>query len=139
MPDAALTGKAIVIQLHAQTLTAYDHATVALATPVTTGRQYLATLVGQSAIFRRASPYLFVSPWPAGSNNWYPPSWVTWALEFRAGGYYLHDAPWEPAGAFGPGSENGPYASHGCVHVPTAAMQTLYGWASNGTTVDVTN
>lgn len=137
LPAADLGGKAIVVHLAAQSLTAYDHGKVALSTPVTTGRPYLATLEGESTIFRRESPYLFISPWPEGSPYWYPPSWVTWALEFRTGGYFLHDAPWEPDGAYGPGSQDGPYASHGCVHVPHAAMQFLWTWASNGTPVIV--
>ena len=39
-------------------------------------------------------------------------------MEFRGGGFFIHDAPWEPTTAFGPGSENGVDASHGCVHMP---------------------
>ena len=127
----------IVIRLGAQALVAYQGAVAMLQTPITTGRPALATPTGASAIFFRASPYLFRSPWGPESPYWYAPSWVTWALEFRAGGYYLHDAPWQPDGTYGPGSEDGPYASHGCVHVPPAAMRFLYGWAPLGTVVEV--
>lgn len=56
-------------------------------------------------------------------------------MEFLTGGFYIHNAPWEPATAYGPGSQNGPYASHGCVHVPYSAMQALYNWAAPGTTL----
>ena len=94
--------------------------------------------MGEGEVFRRASPYLFISPWPLGDPYYYEPSWVNWALEFRAGGYFLHDAPWQPAGTYGPGSTEGPYASHGCVHVPYEAMRFLYQWAAVGTPVIVT-
>ena len=47
----------------------------------------------------------------------------------------LHDDPGEPASAFGAGSNNGPYASHGCIHVPHDAMAFLYGWLPVGATV----
>ncbi len=50
---------------------------------------------------------------------------------------FLHDDPAEPASAFGPGSENGPYASHGCVHVPHDAMAFLYRWLPIGAKVIV--
>jgi len=39
---------------------------------------------------------------------------------------------------FGPGSEYGPFASHGCVHMPTSVAGQLYAWADIGTTVEVT-
>ena len=47
-----------------------------------------------------------VSPWPKGSPFWYPTGTVTWVMEFDVGGYFLHDASWEPNSMFGPGSEN---------------------------------
>jgi lipoprotein-anchoring transpeptidase ErfK/SrfK len=56
-------------------------------------------------------------------------------MEFLGGGFFIHDAPWEPASDFGPGSENGVDASHGCVHMPTPTMAWLYGWSPIGTTV----
>lgn len=132
------SGKEIVIHLNSETLTAFQDGTPVLQTPVTTGRPALPTPVGITSVFRRATPYLFISPWDRSSPFWYPPSWVTWALEFRSGGYFLHDAPWEPAGSYGAGSEYGPYASHGCVHVPYGAMQFLFAWTPDGTPVDVT-
>ena len=51
------------------------------------------------------------------------------------GGFFIHDAPWEPSSAFGPGSQNGVDASHGCVHIPTPTMAWLYAWSPIGTTV----
>lgn len=130
-------GQVIVIHLAAQTLTAYLDGKQVLRTPVTTGRPGLRTPIGIDTITWERSPYLFISPWPPGNQYYYPPSWVTWVLHFHSGGYFIHDAPWEPNSAFGPGSENGPYSSHGCVQVPHAAMQFLWNWTKIGATVVV--
>jgi lipoprotein-anchoring transpeptidase ErfK/SrfK len=54
------------------------------------------------------------------------------------GGYFIHNAWWEAQDAFGPGSQDEvaqDYASHGCVHVPTALMPWLYSWTPVGTPV----
>lgn len=56
---------------------------------------------------------------------------------FARRGYFLHDANWEGIGQYGPGSENGSGASHGCVHIPTPVMGWLYGWAGIGTSVNI--
>jgi lipoprotein-anchoring transpeptidase ErfK/SrfK len=125
-----------VIRLGAQTLTAYLNGKPVLRTPVTTGRPALPTPVGSYHIEAAYSPFTFVSPWPPGSPYWYPPTPVTWAMPFYDGDF-LHNDPGEPASAFGKGSEYGPYASHGCVHVPPAAMAFLFQWLPIGATVIV--
>ena len=61
----------------------------------------------------------------------------TGELWFTDNGEGLHDASWQPDATLGPGSQNGPFASHGCVHVPLAAVTTLYQWAPIGTPVVV--
>jgi lipoprotein-anchoring transpeptidase ErfK/SrfK len=53
---------------------------------------------------------------------------------FADDGYFLHDAPWRTV--WGPGA-NLTHGSHGCINVPKAAMATLFGWATAGTTVIV--
>ncbi len=116
---------AIVVSLGEQSLTLYKDGNVVLKTPVTTGRPALPTPVGSYDIAWRRSPYTFNSPWPKGSPYYYPPAPVTWAMFFYDNDF-LHDDPAEPASAFGRGSNLGPYASHGCVHVPTDVMRTLY-------------
>jgi lipoprotein-anchoring transpeptidase ErfK/SrfK len=63
--------------------------------------------------------------------------WVNVAMELRAGGYFIHDATWEPNWAFGEGSLDGHYASHGCGHLPYAAMRFLDAWTPDGTPVTV--
>jgi lipoprotein-anchoring transpeptidase ErfK/SrfK len=114
----------IVVRLGEQSLTLYKDGAVVLSTPVTTGRPALPTPVGSYDIAWRRSPYTFISPWPEGSPYYYPPAHVTWAMYFYDNDF-LHDS-YEPPGAYGKGSNLGPYASHGCVHVPYDVMHTLY-------------
>ncbi len=114
----------IVIRLGEQSLTLYRDGAVVARTPVTTGRPALPTPVGSYDIAWRQSPYTFISPWPQGSPYYYPPAHVRWAMYFYDNDF-LHDS-YEPAGAYGKGSNFGPYASHGCVHVPSDLMQMLY-------------
>ena len=127
-------GKVIVISLSRQVLTAYQDGNAILTTFVATGRPALPTPPGVYRIFARYSPYQMISPWPYGSAFWYPPSWTNWAMEFRSGGYFIHDAPWRSW--YGPGANlyNG---THGCVNVPYSPMATLWSWAPIGTTVVV--
>ena len=124
-PPPSTGALALVIRLGEQSLTLYKDGNVVLKTPVTTGRPALPTPVGSYDIAWRRSPYTFVSPWPKGSAFYYPPAPVTWAMFFHDNDF-LHDDPAEPASAFGQGSNLGPWASHGCVHVPTDVMRTLY-------------
>ena len=132
-------GKLIIVSLARQTLYAYDGDKLVLQTLVTTGNPNLPTPPGSYHILARYHPYEFVSPWPPGSPYWYPPSWSTYAMLFREGGYFLHDAPWR--GVFGPGS-NGPGqpgsnygGTHGCVNIPPAPTLFLWNWAPTGTPV----
>jgi lipoprotein-anchoring transpeptidase ErfK/SrfK len=114
----------IVVRLEEQSLTLYKDGAIVLRTPVTTGRPALPTPVGSYDIAWRQSPYTFISPWPEGNPYYYPPAHVTWAMYFFDNDF-LHDS-YEPPGAYGKGSNFGPYASHGCVHVPRDVMQVLY-------------
>jgi hypothetical protein len=134
-------GKRIIVSLSRQTLYAYDGTHLALQTLVTTGNPALPTPPGVYSVLARYSPFEFISPWPPGSPYWYPPSWVQYALLFRQGGYFLHDAPWRSV--FGPGS-NGPGqpgsnygGTHGCVNIPPGPMTFLWNWTPIGTRVDV--
>lgn len=133
--------KRIIVSLGAQTLWAVDGDHVVLKTLVTTGNPQLPTPLGIYHVMEKIHPFEFISPWPEGSPYYYAPSWVQWALLFRTGGYFLHDAPWRSV--FGPGS-NGPGTpgtnyggSHGCVNMPADAAHFLYDWTPVGTEVDV--
>jgi hypothetical protein len=126
----------IVVSLGQQHLWAYQNGALFLETDVTTGRPELPTPAGDYHIFYKTSPYEMISPWPYGSPYWYPNTWVNWVLEFREGGYFLHDAPWRTW--FGPGS-NIYDGTHGCVNVPDSPMLRLYNWAQLGDEVVVQN
>jgi lipoprotein-anchoring transpeptidase ErfK/SrfK len=130
------SGKVITISLSLQEMVFYQDGCVVKATAVSTGRPQLRTPTGSFRIFNKQSPFQFISPWPKSSPFYYFPSWVSWVMEFAGGGYFIHDAPWESPGDYGPGSEDNPSAaSHGCVHVPTPVMQWAYLWTPNGTPV----
>ena len=127
-------GKLIVISLSRQVLTAYQDGAAVMTTFVATGRPQLPTPPGVYRVFHKYSPYKFISPWPYGSPYWYPSAWTSFAMEFIAGGYFIHDAPWRSW--YGPGSNlyNG---THGCVNVPYSPMSFLWNWTPMGTTVVV--
>jgi lipoprotein-anchoring transpeptidase ErfK/SrfK len=137
----ASDGRRIFVSLSRQTLYAYDGTKLVLQTFVTTGNPNLPTPPGHFAVIGKYHPYEFVSPWPLGSPYWYPPSWSQFALLFKEGGYFLHDAPWR--GAFGPGTNGAGQpgtnygGTHGCVNIPSTPMVFLFGWAQLGTPVDV--
>ena len=131
-------GKAITLNLTLQEAVFYDNGCVVRATPITTGRPFLRTPTGTFHVFFKTSPFTMVSPWPHGSPFWYPTGTVTWVMEFDVGGYFLHDASWEPSSMYGPGSENSYVASHGCVHIPTPVMRWAYQWTPIGTPVIIT-
>ena len=130
------SGKVITINLSLQEMVFYQDGCAVKATPVSTGRPQLRTPTGTFHIFDKQSPFIFHSAWPPSSPYWYPDSPVSWVMEFASGGYFIHDAPWESPGAYGPGSENSNYsASHGCVHTPTPVMAWAYSWTPYGTPV----
>lgn len=130
------SGKVITISLSLQEMVFYQDGCVAQATAVTTGRPELRTPTGSFQIFNKQSPFEFISPWPPSSPYYYVPSRASWVMEILGGGYFIHDAPWESPGAYGPGSQDNPTAaSHGCVHVPTPVMQWAYPWTPTGTPV----
>jgi lipoprotein-anchoring transpeptidase ErfK/SrfK len=134
-------GKRITISLSRQRLRAWEGNRVVLVTPVTTGNASLPTPAGWFHVFAKRSPYTFISPWPPGSAYYYPPSTVSYALEFLSGGYFIHDAPWRSV--FGRGSNSGTApgtnygGTHGCVNVPYNAARFLYFWAPLGTPVHI--
>jgi hypothetical protein len=129
--------KLIVLHLKTQQLVAYENGCPYLRTPMTTGRPALPTGRGTFHIFYKAKSYHMVSPWPKESGFYYPPTWVYNAMEFIGDGTFIHNADWQPDATYGPGSQNGAYASHGCVHVIDGPLAQLYDWAPIGTTVQV--
>jgi lipoprotein-anchoring transpeptidase ErfK/SrfK len=125
----------IIVSLQTQQMRAYQNGKVIVDTPVTSGRPALPTDVGEMHVVRKDSPWTMKSPWPKGSPDWYPDTPVQMVVWFTSTGEGMHDASWQPAGTYGPDSQTGPYASHGCIHVPLAAETTLFNWATLGTPV----
>lgn len=140
---SAESGKVIVVNTGEQELYAYENGDLVYSTSVMTGRGSLPTPLGTFHIFAKLSPTTFTSPWPEGSPNWYPPTYINYALEFKPGGFFLHDATWHSV--FGPGSNGWHYdprfgwqnGSHGCVAMPLSAAAWLYNWAPIGTVVNI--
>ena len=132
---AAPNGKVIDVDVTTQSAIFFDDGCIEGSALVTTGRPGLRTPTGTFHIYAKYSPITLISPWPVSSPYYYTPENAAYAIEFLRGGFFIHDAPWEPASGFGPGSENGVDASHGCVHIPTPTMAWLYAWSPIGTTV----
>jgi hypothetical protein len=134
-------GKRIIVWLSRQALYAYDGTHLVLQTLVTTGNPALPTPPGTYTVQAKYTPFQFNSPWPPGSPYWYAPSWVTYAMLFRDGGYFLHDAPWRSV--FGPGSNGAGQpgtnygGTHGCVNIPPGPMGVIWNFAPVGTVVEV--
>jgi hypothetical protein len=134
-------GQLILISLSHQWLVAYHDGRRFLDTPVTTGRPELPTPTGTNHILAKFRDYTFISPWPASSPWYYPPSLSNYAMMFRTDGYFIHDAPWRHV--YGPGTNlyhndpSDPFGTHGCVNVPFTAEQELFNWAGVGATVTV--
>ena len=127
----------IVVSVQGQHLIAYERGRVVVDTPVTTGRPALPTDIGAMQVLHKDSPWTMRSPWPKGSPEWYPDTAVQMVIWFTSNGEGMHDASWQPVSSLGPGSQNGPFASHGCIHLPLAAVTTLFDWATIGTPVVV--
>lgn len=142
-PAPSPQGKEIVVSLSHQWMWAYQNGKLVYNSAVMTGRPALATPTGTYHVFLKLHPTYFYSPWPYGSPYWYPPTFINYALEWRAGGFFLHNSWWHTV--YGPGT-NGwhfdpkygwQWGTHGCVAMPLSAAAWLYNWAPIGTTVQI--
>jgi lipoprotein-anchoring transpeptidase ErfK/SrfK len=142
-PSPTTTGKEIIVSLSQQWMWAYQNGVQVYNSPVMTGRPALATPTGTYHVFLKLHPTWFTSPWPPGSPYWYPPTYINYALEWRAGGFFLHDSWWHSM--YGPGTNGWHYdpkfgwqwGTHGCIAMPLNAAAWLYYWAPIGTLVKV--
>ncbi len=136
-------GKVIVVSLSRQRLYAYQRGHRIFGTAVTTGEPALPTPLGKYHVFAKYSPKIFHSPYSRRSRYWYPPTHINYALEWRRGGYYLHDSWWHTV--YGRGTNRWHHdpvygwqpGSHGCVSMPLRAARWLYHWAPVGTAVRI--
>ena len=142
-PSPTATGKEIIVSLSRQWVWAYQNGVQVFNSPVMTGRPTLATPTGTYHVFLKLHPTTFTSPWPPGSPYWYPPTYINYALGWRAGGFFLHDSWWYSV--YGPGTNRWHYdpkfgwqwGTHGCIAMPLSAASWLYYWAPIGTLVQV--
>jgi lipoprotein-anchoring transpeptidase ErfK/SrfK len=140
--DFVVDYRRILVSLSQQKLYAYDGSRLILTSLVTTGNRALPTPTGTYHIMAKFHPFTFISPWPKSSPFYYKPSKVQYAMLFREGGYFIHDAPWRSA--FGPGTNSqlgtpgtNYTGTHGCVNTPPGVAQQLYYWTQIGTIVQV--
>jgi lipoprotein-anchoring transpeptidase ErfK/SrfK len=135
-----LAPKHIVVSFQAQRAWAYENGKVVMDSLVTTGIRGvtdIGTDFGPMKVLFRNHPYTMRSPWPKTSSYYYPDTVVQWTIFFTPA-ESLHDASWEPDSLLGPGSQFNPSTrSHGCIHLPANLSQWMYGWANEGTPVDV--
>ena len=142
-PSPTAAGKEIIVSLSRQWVWAYQNGVQVFNSPVMTGRPTLATPTGTYHVFLKLHPTTFTSPWPPGSPYWYPPTFINYALEWKAGGFFLHDSWWHSV--YGPGTNGWHYdpkfgwqwGTHGCIAMPLSAAAWLYNWAPIGTLVQV--
>jgi len=142
-PPPTAQGKVIVVSLSHEWLYAYQNGTQVFNAAIMSGRPALATPTGTYHVFAKMSPTTFYSPWPVGSPYYYPPTHINYALEWGAGGYFLHDSWWHSV--YGPGTNGWHYdpvygwqwGTHGCVAMPVGTAAWLYNWAPIGTTVQI--
>lgn len=119
---------AIVVSIGLQHLWACQGRHLVLTTAITTGayRRGWVTPTGSWRIYAKERDTTLNGPsWNDHVKYWMP----------YDGPFGLHDANWQK---FPEGSRK--YAtngSHGCTHVPLAAMQQLYHWAPIGTRVSI--
>src|SRR5947207_4277531 len=142
-PSPTAAGKEIIVSLSRQWMWAYQNGVQVYNSPVMTGRPTLATPTGTYHVFLKLHPTTFTSPWPPGSPYWYPPTYINYALGWRAGGFFLHDSWWHSV--YGPGTNEWHYdpkfgwqwGTHGCIAMPLSAASWLYYWTPIGTLVQV--
>ena len=124
----------INVNLTTQSMVASHCGVVFIRSLITSGKPGFRGPVGTFYTAAKSRNVTFHSPYPVpGTRGYYPPTFVKYAIQFY-GLYFLHTWP-EPTTAFGVGSQNGPYASLGCIQMPDAVMAALYSWAPRGTSV----
>lgn len=140
---AGLHHRVVVLSLARQQIEIYERGRLLLVSSATTGQPSLPTPTGASRVMEKRRNYTFVSPWPKGHRHYYKPTRIDYAIRYRDGGYYIHNAPWRTYHGYGTNVEHTDpdgvqrTGSHGCVNVPYWAMVTIYRWMEIGTVVRV--
>ena len=121
----------VIVSLRHQHAWLCERSRTVLDTPITTGRSaepYYATPTG---LYHVQSRQRDVTLYPLSGGAYPVKYWVT----FDAPLFGFHDASWQTI-PFGSGRYR-TEGSHGCVHLPLAAMRSLYNWARVGATVSI--
>jgi len=147
MQHYGVTGQqVIVVSMVEQALRLYQNGKLVRSFPVTTGRYELPSLPGHWTVLARQSPTVFKSTDPPGSEFWYPPTPINYAINYHWDGYFIHDAWWRVN--FGPGTQFPHYdvggdesfagnGSHGCINMPENDAAWLYANTSYNTQIIV--
>lgn len=128
--QSTTTNKRIVVDVAAQTLSAYDGDELFMETSISTGLELTPTPKGTFTIFKKTPSRYMQGPLPGlASDQYYDMPGVPWNLYFTHGGAVIHGAYWH--------NSFGSTYSHGCVNLPSDAAKELYYWAELGTKVVV--
>jgi hypothetical protein len=138
-----LSGQVIVVSFVEQAARVYRDGKLVKAFLITSGRVDDPSPVGVWHISRRRWHTIFKSRVPVGSPNWYPDTPINYAMEYRTGGYYLHDSWWRAYYGLGTnfphydpeGQEFAGSGSHGCINLSLKAAAWMYMNTDYGTTV----
>lgn len=139
-----MTGQTVVVSLIEQTMRVYQDGKMVQAYQVTTGQFDKPTPPGFWHIFDRESPTKFKSSEPKGSAFYYPDTKINFAMEYHAGGYFLHDSWWRVN--YGVGTNYPHYdtggdesfagtGSHGCINMQPDQISWLYSHSGYGMAV----
>lgn len=128
------THQAIVIDLSDQRLYAFEDEMLVYTNPITSGKNWYATVRWDFSVMTKQRNRLLRSPFKGISYNLHVDYWIQFYPK-----YGIHDACnskscWRKE--FG-GSDYTSRGSHGCVNSPYEAVKWLYEWALEGTAVRV--
>lgn len=131
--------KDVVVIISKQHLWACQYNLAVYNSPVVTGYAHYAsdiTPVGTYHIYKKYTNVELTGSDQLGSWNVHVSYWMPFLFN-QYGAYGLHDANWVKPSEFGHISPNSKKASHGCVELPLATAQWLYGWLNVGSTVTI--
>jgi lipoprotein-anchoring transpeptidase ErfK/SrfK len=138
---ANLGPKHIVYNWTEQHMYAYENGNLVrehLGTSGVRGVTAYGTDFGPMKVEWKSHPWKMHSPWPRGSQYWYPDTNVQWAVFFTTSGESLHDAYWQPDSTLGPNSQYSAWTrSHGCIHIPISDAEWVFNWSDVGMPVTV--
>jgi L,D-transpeptidase catalytic domain len=138
-----LSGQVIVVSFIEQACRVYQDGKLINAFLITSGRFNDPSPAGMWQISLRKWHTVFRSHVPVGSPNWYPDTPINYAMEYRMGGYYLHDSWWRAYYGRGtnfphydPASEEfAGTGSHGCINLSLEDAAWMYANTGYGTAV----